>query len=174
MAAPAPESGIVVPVPEAGALVGAWRAAHDPAARLGVPPHVTLLYPFLPPPVPAPDLTRLAALVRAVPAWEARFSSLADFPGGVLYLAPDDPAPFAALTNALAAAWPACPPYGGAYDTVVPHLTVCDGAPPDVLAAASAALAPALPVTSAVRAAWLMEQAEPGGPYALRARLPLG
>lgn len=83
-----PESGIVVPVPEADALVGEWRAAYDPAARLGVPAHVTLLYPFLPPPVPDAALARLAALVRAVPAWQARFSALADFPGGVLYLAP--------------------------------------------------------------------------------------
>src|SRR5437660_989822 len=44
-----PESALLIPVPEAEPLVGQWRLEHDPSARAGVPPHVTLLYPFLPP-----------------------------------------------------------------------------------------------------------------------------
>jgi hypothetical protein len=135
---------------------------------------VTLLYPFLPPPVPSVAVAALAALLASVPAWTARYASLASFDGGVLYVAPDDPAPFAALTAALAAAWPECPPYGGAFDTVVPHLTICDGAPVAALAAARAAVAPALPIEAPVTEAWLMEQSAPGGMWTATARLPLG
>ena len=46
---PAPESALVVRVPEAEPVVNRFRAAYDPSAPAGVPAHVTLLYPFKPP-----------------------------------------------------------------------------------------------------------------------------
>jgi hypothetical protein len=169
-----PESGIVVPVPLAEPVVGPWRAAWDSAADLGVPAHVTLLFPFLPPPVPEAAVAALRSLLATVAPWEAVFGSVRRFPGPVLYLAPADPAPFAALTERLVQRWPDCPPYGGAYDEVIPHLTVCEGAPEDVCAAASSALLPLLPLAAPVTEAWLMQQSEPGGRYSLVARLPFG
>jgi hypothetical protein len=42
-------SAVVVPVPEAEPRVGALRTALDPSAALGVPAHVTILYPFVAP-----------------------------------------------------------------------------------------------------------------------------
>ena len=56
------ESGIILPVPEAEPIVQALRLDHDPSARLGVPAHITLLYPFAPPEVAlglGDDLARL-------------------------------------------------------------------------------------------------------------------
>ncbi|HYT30158.1 MAG TPA: hypothetical protein VEN82_05235, partial [Actinomycetota bacterium] len=41
-------SGILIPVPEAEDLVGAWRARFDPGGGRGVPAHITLLFPFVP------------------------------------------------------------------------------------------------------------------------------
>lgn len=166
------ESGIVVPVTALDPVVGPWRAEWDPAARIGVPAHVTLLYPFLPPPVPSSAVAALVSLCASVAAWEVSYGGFAEFPGGVLYLPPVPAAPFVALTEALMAAWPECPPYGGRFDTVVPHLTVCDGAPAAVVALAAATVAPSLPLSAVASEAWLMEQAEPGGTYALTARLP--
>ena len=43
------ESALVVLVPEADPLVGPFRSFFDPSAALGVPAHVTLLYPFVEP-----------------------------------------------------------------------------------------------------------------------------
>lgn len=43
------ESALIVRVPEAEPLVGTFRDRFDPVARLGVPAHITLLYPFEPP-----------------------------------------------------------------------------------------------------------------------------
>jgi hypothetical protein len=43
------ESALVAPVPAAEALVGAFRDLYDPGAAVGVPAHVTILYPFKPP-----------------------------------------------------------------------------------------------------------------------------
>jgi hypothetical protein len=55
------------------------------------------------------------------------------FPG-VLYLAPEPSEPFKRLTAQATARWPELPPYGGAFDQVVPHLTVAEGAEPPGLA----------------------------------------
>ena len=43
------ESALVVVVPEAEQLVGPFREKYDPSAAAGMPPHITLLYPFKPP-----------------------------------------------------------------------------------------------------------------------------
>jgi hypothetical protein len=43
------ESTILVPVPEAEPVVGQLRARLDRAASRGIPAHVTILYPFVPP-----------------------------------------------------------------------------------------------------------------------------
>jgi hypothetical protein len=42
-------SAVLVPVPEAERVVSRYRARLDGAAALGVPAHVTVLYPFVPP-----------------------------------------------------------------------------------------------------------------------------
>jgi hypothetical protein len=43
------ESALVILVPEAEALVGSFRDLHDAGAAVGVPAHITVLYPFKPP-----------------------------------------------------------------------------------------------------------------------------
>jgi hypothetical protein len=43
------ESGFIVRVPEAEPLVHALRERYDESARLGVPAHITVLFPFMPP-----------------------------------------------------------------------------------------------------------------------------
>ena len=58
----------------------------------------------------------------------------------VLWLAPEPDQPFRALTTALHSAFPQCPPFGGIYPDVVPHLTIGDRPPggPATLEAAEA------------------------------------
>jgi hypothetical protein len=46
------------------------------------------------------------------------------FPSGLIYLAPNPTEPFKRLTEIMAAAFPDWPPYGGAFDDVVPHLSI--------------------------------------------------
>ena len=122
---------------------------------LGVPAHVTVLYPFLPPDaIDEGALGALAAAVASVPAFDCRFERTGWFGDEVLYLQPDPAEPFRRLTAAVWAAFLLCPPYAGAHDGSAPHLTVAErvladrkGAP-DALAAAEAHVPAGFPYVS--------------------------
>ena len=44
----------------------------------------------------------------------------------MVWVEPVPHAPFRALTRSIATRWPAWPPYGGQFDTVIPHLTIAE------------------------------------------------
>jgi 2'-5' RNA ligase len=127
-----PQNALIVRVPEAEGYVKDLRERFDPSAGLGVPAHITVLFPFMPP-------EQVSESVRATIA--TAFAQVAPFAfalrrGGrfaaTASLMPEPAEPFIALTNALVASFPQFPPYGGAHTCVVPHLTVADGDPANV------------------------------------------
>lgn len=120
-------SGLVLLVPELAPVIDDLRARHDPAARQGMPAHVTVLYPFMPPvSLNAARRRRLADVVRGFPAMQLTFSRIGRFPE-VLWLAPEPAEPIIALVRAITAVFPDYPPYGGQFETIVPHVTVAHG-----------------------------------------------
>ena len=116
-------SAVVVLVPEAEAVVRALRLCHDPMAVRGVPAHVTVLHPFKALPNDH-DLNELATAAPEFDPFSTTFDAVAGFPGGVVYLAPSGPERFAAMTRRVVAAFPDCPPYGGAFEEPIPHLPI--------------------------------------------------
>jgi hypothetical protein len=105
------ESTVVVPVPAAEPVVGRHRARLDGAAVRGVPAHVTVLYPFLPPDaITGADLGRLAAAVGRVSSFACEFARARWFADEVVWLAPQPDEPFRAQTRAVTAAFPGFPP----------------------------------------------------------------
>jgi len=123
-------SAIILPVGAAEPLVGDWRRLHDESAAAGVPAHVTVVAPFLPPDRLTPGvIAELRALCSARHAPQVRFRRVRRFPpldgaAGVVYLDPEPADGLRALTEAVVARWPEAPPYGGIHDAIVPHLTV--------------------------------------------------
>jgi 2'-5' RNA ligase superfamily protein len=110
-----PASAIVVRVKVSDALERA-RRRWDWAAGVGVPAHVTIIFPFLPVALLTPDVRRsLAAIAAAHEPFEVRFARVGRFPN-VVY-----------------------PPYEGAFDVVIPHLTLVESvdAPLDGIADAA-------------------------------------
>jgi len=115
-------TGLIVPV-EAAALVAPW-AGRLPASARSLPPHVTALWPFLPACACDEDAERrLEALLAGVPAFSFALTRVAELADATV-LVPEPAAPFRALTRLLWDEWPECPPYGGAFDDIAPHLTV--------------------------------------------------
>ena len=147
MTSPGLASALVVEIPAAEPAVGAFRDRLDSSARLGVPAHVTVTYPFVP--AGAIDRAvrqRLAALFGAIPAFGFRLDRVGWFGEHVLWLGPRDPGPFRALTESVLAEFPAFPPFEGRFAGVVPHLTIGHERPVAELRAAAEAVQARLPV----------------------------
>lgn len=166
------ETALVVLVPEAEALVADHRMRYDPAAAVGVPAHVTVLYPFrsVVDDRAADVVSKLAA---DVPAFDVEFATLARFPGEVVYLVPDPAAPFRQLTARTVEAFPDCPPYRGAIPDPIPHLTVGDGVDAATAAGLDAAVRPGLPITARVERLTLITQ-DSTGHWIVARHWPLG
>jgi 2'-5' RNA ligase len=111
---------VLVPVPEADVAGGPWRGENT-----GVPMHVTLLVPFVPPErIDAEVVAALRGLLEPVAPFDYALGGVCAFPDGTTYLAPLPPEPFVALARAIVRRWPEHPPYGGVHDTIVPHVTI--------------------------------------------------
>jgi 2'-5' RNA ligase superfamily len=175
------ETALLLPVPAAEPAVGQHRARLDEAARDGVPAHITVLYPFLPP--AGIDETLLASLRRLFAGF-AGFGLTLDkvgwFGENVVWLGPRDPAPFTALTDLVFAAFPSCPPYGGRHAEVIPHLTIGHLGGPQALRVAADSVRPCLPIETAATDVILMAGPRPGsrdtppGTWRTIAAFPLG
>lgn len=114
-------------VPAAEVPFGALRQRFDPSAAEGVPAHVTVLFPFMPPQWVTPAvLAQLQEACAGVPAFDFRLAGVRRWPL-TAWLAPEPSQPFVELTRAVVARFPACPPYGGRHPQIVPHLTLADG-----------------------------------------------
>ena len=118
------ESAIVVPISETEILVRPFRMQFDPSAKMGVPAHVTILYPFKSPEQLTTDLISfLGDLFQELPRFNTSFTEVMQFPDA-LYLAPEPAEPFRQMTRLIANRFPDTPPYRGAFKEIVPHLTI--------------------------------------------------
>lgn len=155
---------------------GWHRAQLDRAAAWGIPAHVTVVYPFVPPDMITGTVIEIArAAVAQVPAFDCEFRRSDWFGEDVLWLAPEPAGPFRALTSVVHAAFPLYPPFGGVHADVVPHLTIGDrpAGGPGALRAAEAEVLAELPVRAHVSCAWLMTGSHAPGSWQPIAELPL-
>src|SRR5262249_60327738 len=119
------------------------RPARPPTR--GLPAPVPFLYPFVPPgQIPPAVLGKAAAAVASVQSFDCQFAATGWFGDQVVWLAPEPDSPFRALTAAVHAAFPHCPPFGGAVAPGIPHPTL-GGPPPRGPAGAGPAAAPGPP-----------------------------
>ena len=169
-------SAIVVafPIP---AGIERIRREHVPVANLGVPPHVTILAPFMR--AGALDgrvRDRLAAIAGSERAFEVTYRRLGRFPDA-LYLVPEPGRPFGRLVGAVVEAFPGYPPYGEPsfrVEDVVPHLTIAiapagGGSPMDLLEDRSGR---SLPFVRRARHMTVLTERDDGR-WRMRWRLPL-
>ena len=176
--APAPtETAVIAAIPEADPLVDRHRQHLDAAAGWGVPAHVTVLGPFVPPTALTPDvIATLAAATASVRAFDCRFTTTGWFGQDVVWLDPEPGEPFRQLTAAIWKAFPQYPPYSGAYDDVVPHLTIAERrlGNLDALHAAERAVQAALPLRGRVESLLLIAGAHVQSSWRIVHELPLG
>ena len=170
--APQPDQSVIsVSLPTAEPLMAHVRSRF--AGELpppGVPPHITLQYPWMPPArIDEAALAELESLFAAFPAFDFSLK-LGWFGREVLLLVPDDPAPFVRLTEAILRRWPQYPYYAGEYDQIQPHATLAFGNQTS-LSPLAAALADQVPIRAKASSAEL--NCGPPGQMATRATFTL-
>jgi 2'-5' RNA ligase len=168
-------TAVLAAVPEAEPVVGRWRDRYDMAATTGIPAHITILFPFVPPEqITSEDEAALADVMSSVARFSFRLARVARFDDVVLYLAPEPAESFRSLIRAVFTRFPTFPPYGGAHPDLVPHLTIAHRLGGDGSAdfdQIEAAVAPLLPIACRATEVLLMEG---NGRWQARARIPLG
>jgi hypothetical protein len=167
-----PSTGLIVPVDAARPLLAPWLQ-RLPAAGRSLPPHVTALWPFLP--VDALDgaaESRLERLLSGVSSFTFALTRVEELADAVV-LTPEPVTPFAALTRLLWGEWPECPPFGGAYEDIAPHVVVAIDPSAVDRAALEAVLPPALPLVARAAEVLLVEET-PSGALRERRRFTLG
>jgi 2'-5' RNA ligase len=121
------ESTLAILVPEAEGLVRTFRDRYDPAAKAGMPAHITLLYPFKSPnEIDGLVLDTLSQFFSRFQPVKFSLTTINHFPGETLHLVPEPESPFRELTLGIWRRYPETPPYRGRYSTVIPHLTVAE------------------------------------------------
>lgn len=167
----AAQSALLVPVPEAEPLVGRWRERLDPVAAAGVPAHVTLIVPWVPPSVLGDGhIEALGEVLGEVEPWSFTLAGTGLFGTRVLWLEPQPADGFLRLTERLAAAF-GTPPWAGEFAEVVPHLTVAHAGGGTELAEVARRVAPGLPLRCEAKEVWVM--VADGTRWSVTARLAL-
>jgi 2'-5' RNA ligase len=167
-------SALVILLDGSGGFDEARRVYAAETVALGIPFHVTLLYPF----APREELTGvLLEETRAFFAvrrpFEFALTRIAMWPR-VVYAVPEPDDELRDLMRALFARFPQWPPYDRIHDEVVPHATLGE----EVDAAAvrdeiERRVAPLLPLRCQARDVALLEEFEPER-WRERERFPLG
>jgi len=172
---PAPsQSAVIVAVPEAEDVVGRFRAELDPSAALGVPAHVTILVPFVAPARIDQDiLAALAETMKSVSAFDVIFERVSWFSDAVAWLAPEPAEPFRELTKAVWQRFPDYPPYNGAYEDIVPHLTIGENRPAETMRLAAQAVERLLPIGARISRAMLIQGSNQAKSWRTVTDLPL-
>jgi 2'-5' RNA ligase len=165
-------TAVVVEVPEAEPVVGDHYRRHTSSGAEGMAPHITLLIPFVDSESLEP--AEVAEIMRGFEPFDFRLTEPCRFGARdiVLWLAPEPSAPFVAITGALVRAFPACRPYEGAFDEVVPHLTVAVSRDPHLLDAIEPEIAASLPFHARATAATIVHHVD--GRWVRHSTLPLG
>ncbi|HEY4293008.1 2'-5' RNA ligase family protein [Luteibacter sp.] len=152
-------------VPEAEPLVGDLRARLDPAAKLGLGAHITLVYPFL----DSERIThavadRLRTVAAARQPLAFHLDAVRMFPSTV-WLAPSPAAAIGSLAAALQLAFPERPRRDREFPDYVPHVSVAREVRRDrgaIAATLEERLHASGPVPCMVRHVHVMERAPEG------------
>jgi 2'-5' RNA ligase len=150
------QTGLVIPVQAADALLAAVGTRYPGTVREGVPAHVSLLYPF----VAAAELDeRVSGALGELVAEQAPMPvQLAEcyHREGFVALRPDPIDGLRELISKTHRRWPDVVPYEGAYRDVEPHVTVALRCSEETAVTIEREVTARLPLSAELREAWLV------------------
>lgn len=167
-------SALVVPVPEVDPIVDSFRAVLDSGAALGVPAHITILYPFMPTSALDPNVVaELRGIFASTDAFDISLTSIGWFEQDVVFLRPEPDDALRRMIALVAARWPQWPPYEGVHPEPTPHLTIGDNGDVVALGTAARAVSESLPIDVEVSEVQLYAGTLEPGTWQRRLSFPL-
>jgi 2'-5' RNA ligase len=164
---PPEESAVLVPALGVGQLVCDLRMQYTPSAAAGVPPHVTLMIPFLSPQfLTDAAIDVLTTLISRTRAFAFSLTHVNQFDRGVVYLEPEPAEPFAHLTREISKQFGVQPYSGDFGHEPVVHLTAAIVESAATRQEVVTQLNGVVPIDLRAEEAWLMVGSN-GGKWAL-------
>jgi hypothetical protein len=145
-------------------LAQAHRELYPERIPEQIPLSLTLLYPWVPAEeVGEADLVKVRTFFAGRPVLEFDLTSLAEFPGAVVYAVPEPDDELRATMRGLWSLYPEYPPYREPGGDPPPHCTLgrLEGDHAITFEQVAARVEPLLPVSCVVEEATLMEELEP-------------
>ena len=137
-----------------------------------MPPHVTLLVPFVHASRMTSEMLEIVGeAIAAFRAFSFRLQRVGRFET-VVYLAPEPAEPFVQMTMSLVSAFPEQRPYENEFDDIVPHLTVAIGNDQSLLDDVERQVEGALPIDAHAERVEVVERGE-DGTWGTRTKFPL-
>ena len=165
------ESALVIPVPTAEDQIGGLRRRFEPSGMFA---HVTVLYPFVAAALISSDVVEgLREVLSGFKPFAFELSEIGWFEDSVLFLAPTPRASFEELTALVVERFPDYQPYRGAFDEIIPHLTIGESGRPTRLRRAALQLSRQIPITALASEVYLMVP-DRSGHWQLYRSFPLG
>jgi 2'-5' RNA ligase len=114
------ETALVIEIDDAEPFDAVRREFAAETFALGIPFHVTLLYPFAP---PGELVEEARPFFAGQPPFDFALTRVAAWPD-VVYAVPEPDEQLRACMRELFARFPQWPPYGGVHEDVIPHATL--------------------------------------------------
>jgi 2'-5' RNA ligase len=146
------ETAIIVPMSRCEQMLADVAANLNLERVQGMPAHVTLLYPFVEAAGLGPEVAAEARRALSdVSPFRCEFSTFGRFtdPPAALYLKPVPERPFRTMTALLERAF-GTRAYGGAFDDVIPHLTLVESSDMSAWTRVESLVGPAFPIVERV------------------------
>ncbi len=118
------KSSIDIIFPELEDLLNPWRKETIEIANKGVPPHISIIYPWIDSPINENDLNKVKSLLNEINSFEIEFTDIKSFDNGILYLAIKNSTFIKNIQTKLLEIFPSIKLYNGEFENPIIHLTI--------------------------------------------------
>lgn len=144
-------------------LISPWHSKLETTQK-GIPPHITLLWPWKNPPIESNDIETLKTILKDTKPFSITFDKIEYFQNGTIFLACEDVRTIQKIMKKIFEAFPECKPYNGEFQNPTPHVTIAkipdQTALPQIYEEICKALKPNLPLTYTVDEVIVMKELE--------------
>lgn len=118
------KTSIDINFPELTEFLNPWRDDTVELAHKGVPPHITLIFPWIPAPIKVKDAKNIDDILKNISTFFLEFTTVDKFANGTVYLVPKDSGNMQKIHEEIISKYPTVKMYDGEFSNTIFHLTI--------------------------------------------------